>query len=614
MNSLKHVVKHPIISLLDSCTTLSQIKQIHNQLISNGFVNDPHLLGQFVSAIALKHPNNLAYSSQVLDQSSNPTVFALNSLIRAFSKSSTPHHSFHYYHQILKSDNISLDNYTFTFLVRTCTQILSPDTGSSVHAAIIKHGFEAVSHVQCALIQMYAELGFLELSRRLFLDITEPDLVTQTTMLSACARSGEVDFAWNLFDKMRSKDVVAWSAMIAGYAQCGRSRDALNLFHLMQIEGVKVNDATMVSVLSACSHLGALDQGRWAHAYIERNKLNMTVTLGSALVDMYAKCGDMDKAMEVFWSMNERNVYTWSGAMGGLAMNGAGKECLELFPLMKQDGIQPNGVTFISVLKGCSVAGLVEDGCRHFGSMKQVYGLDPVVEHYGCMVDLYGRAGRLNDAFDIINNMPMQPHVAAWGALLSACKTHGNMKLGELALQNLVKLEAKNDGAYVLLSNIYANSREWDRSSNVRELMKAKGVKKEPGCSVIEVGGEVHEFFVGDKSHPRYGEIEIMLEEIASRLRQAGYVANTNPVLFDIDEEEKESALCKHSEKVAIAFGLISLGKGVPIRIVKNLRICGDCHDVAKVISMVFSREVIVRDRNRFHHFKDGECSCKDYW
>ncbi|KAF9623804.1 hypothetical protein IFM89_005389 [Coptis chinensis] len=461
---------------------------------------------------------------------------------------------------------------------------------------------------------MYAELGFLGLARRVFLEVNGPDLVAQNTMLSACAKSGEVDFARSLFDRMPERDCVTWSAMISGYAQCGESREALSLFHCMQMEGVKVNEATMVSVLSACSHLGALDQGRWTHGYIERNNICMSVTLGSALIDMYAKCGDMGKAMEVFLGMREWNVYTWSAVMGGLAMNGAGKECLELFSRMKEYGVQPNEVTFVSVLRGCSVVGLVEEGRKHFDSIKQVYGLEPKLEHYGCMVDLYGRAGRLDDAFEFIKNMPMKPHAGAWGALLSACKIYGNMKLGELASRNLVELEAKNDGAYVLLSNIYADSRDWDRVTNVRELMKNKGVKKIPACSVMEVGGEVHEFFVGDKSHPRYGEIEVMLDEIARRLKLSGYVANTNPVLFDIDEEEKEDALVRHSEKMAIAFGLISLGEGVPIRIVKNLRVCGDCHEVTKMISKVFNREIIVRDRNRFHHFKGGDCSCKDYW
>ncbi|XP_042488541.1 putative pentatricopeptide repeat-containing protein At5g40405 [Macadamia integrifolia] len=613
MSSLRCITKHPTISLVESCSGLQEIRQIHTQLLINGLLNDPFFFAQFLASIALHHPQNVGYSQQLLDQSHNPTVFALNSMIRAHSKGPNPERSFHFFHRILSS-NLSPDNYTFTFLVRTCARVSLPKTSLAVHASLIKHGFELEPHIQSGLINSYAELGFLDSSRRLFSGIYEPDLVTRTAMLSACARCGEVDFAQKLFDEIPYRDPISWNAMIAGYAQCGRSREALHLFHLMQKEGVEVSEATMVSVLSACSHLGALDQGRWAHIYIERNRLRLTVTLGTALIDMYSKCGNMGRAMNVFWEMREKNVYTWSAAIGGLAMNGAGEECLKLFDLMKQECVLPNEVTFIAVLRGCSVVGLVEKGRKHFDSMIQVYGLEPELEHYGCMADLYGRAGHLDDAFDFISNMPMKPHAGAWGALLNACRIHRNMELGELALSKILELEDKNHGAYVQLSNMYADSRDWDRVSNVRQLMKAKGVRKIPGCSVIEVGGEVHEFFVGDKSHLRYGEIEVMLGEISRRLRLSGYVANTNPVLFDIEEEDKEDALCRHSEKVAIAFGLISLGEGVPIRIVKNLRVCGDCHDATKIISRVFNREIIVRDRNRFHHFKDGECSCKGFW
>ncbi|CAL9005843.1 unnamed protein product [Prunus brigantina] len=239
-------------------------------------------------------------------------------MIRAYSKSSTPSKSFHFYSRILQSrDNFLPDNYTFNFLVRTCAQLLARETGPSVHAALTKRGFENDPHVQSGLIFMYAELGCLHSCHRVFGEIVEPDLVCQTLLVCACARCGDVGFPRELFDEMPQRDPIAWNAMIAGYAQCGKSREALNLFHLMQMEGMRVNEVSMVSVLSACSHLGALDQGRWAHAYIERNKLRMTVTLETALIDMYAKCGNMNKAMEVFWGMKEKNVYTWSSALGG---------------------------------------------------------------------------------------------------------------------------------------------------------------------------------------------------------------------------------------------------------------------------------------------------------
>lgn len=461
---------------------------------------------------------------------------------------------------------------------------------------------------------MYSNFRSSTACHRLFEGIQNPDVVTKTAMVGAYAASGDIEIARTVFDEMLHPDSIAWNAMIAGYSHVGQYREALELFSAMQGEGVSVSEATIVSVLTACAHLGALEQGRWVHAYIQKKRIQLTITIGTALIDMYSKCGSMGKAMEVFKAMPEKNVYTWSSAMSGLAMNGAGKQCIVLFELMEKEKIEPNEITFVSVLRGCSVAGLVDRGLDYFDLMKNKYGIEPWPQHYGCMVDLYGRAGRLEEALQFIKSMPSKPHTGAWGALLNACKIHRNIELGELALSKILELEAMNDGAYVLLSNIYADFRNWKGVSNVRDLMKAKGVRKVPGCSVIEVAGVVHEFFVGDKSHPMYQEIEIMLGEINWRLKQAGYGAKTNEVLFDIEDEEKENALFWHSEKLAISYGLIALKEGVTIRIVKNLRVCWDCHDVTKFISKVFEREIIVRDRNRFHHFKDGLCSCQDYW
>ncbi|XP_074343743.1 putative pentatricopeptide repeat-containing protein At5g40405 [Apium graveolens] len=618
MSSLLHLGKHPNVILLETCKTLKQIKQIHTQMLTNGLFNDPKILGQYVSSIALKQPNFIDYSIQVLEHFERPPLFAFNSLMRAHYLISQPCKSFYFYNRIVgSSHDLRPDNYTFTFLIRTCAQLFVEKTSMAVYGCVLKYGFGVDSHVRSSLVSMFAELGLLDLSKKIFLEMFEPDFVTQTAMVSASAKLGDLVFARELFDGMPIRDLATWNAMMAGYVQCGKAREALDLFRLMQFEGVKVNEAGMVSILSACTQLGALNRGRWAHYYIEKCRLIVGVALGSALVDMYAKCGDVDKAMEVFWSLKEKNVYTWTSAMGGLAMNGFGNECLELFARMKHEGVEPNEVTFVSLLKGCSVVGLVEEGQRYFELMSKVYGLEPSTEHYGCMVDLYSRAGRLDEAFSFINSMPIKPHVDAWGALLNACKIYKNKELGELAFKKIGKLKGNDHGTYLLLSNIYAETKNWRRVRNVTRTMNAREVSqvtKVRCCSVIEVNGEVHGFSRGDTSHPRQSEIEEKMAEMSQRLKLAGYVANNNPVLFDIEEEEKENTTCEHSEKVAIAFGLISLNEGVPIRIVKNLRVCSDCHVVTKVISKIFDREIIVRDRNRLHHFKDGECSCNGCW
>ncbi|CAM8916124.1 unnamed protein product [Rhodiola kirilowii] len=613
MSGCRGIERFPL-SLISARTSARELKRIHGQVILRRLLADSQFLGQFIAAIALKNPSNIEYSKWVLKQCAQPTVFALNSMIRAHCKSSNPEKGFEFYKRIKSSDDLSPDNYTFTFLVRACAQLLERETGLAVHGCLWKHGFGRDLHVQSGLIYMYGELGLVDYCHQVSDEITEPEVVCQTALISACAKCGDVGFARQVFDTMKSRDLFAWNAMMAGYVHCGKSKEALNLFHLMQMEGVRVNEVSIVSVLTACSLIGALEQGRWAHMYIERNGLRLTLTLGTALIDMYAKCGNMSKAMKVFWGMREKNVYTWSSAMSGLAMNGSGEECLELFSLMIQDGTLPNEVTFIAVLRACSVIGLVDIGRTHFESMRKIYHLQPRLEHYGCMVDLFGRAGRLNEAVDFIYSMPVKPHAVAWSALLNACRIHKNTGLAELASQKMIELEAYNECGYVQLSNIYADSRDWDQASNVRQTMKVKGVRKLPGCSVIEVDGEAHEFFVGDDSHPKYSEIELMLSEISRRLKLVGYKESTNPVLFDIEEEEKENAIRKHSEKIAIAYGLLSLKEHLPIRIAMNLRTCWDCHEAAKLIAKAFNRVIILRDRNRFHHFEDGQCACNDYW
>lgn len=436
--------KHPMISMVESCISLREIKQIHTQLLINGFFKDKKVLSQFISSIALNHPTNVEYAHQFLDQCNfRPTLRTLNWMIKAYSETSTPQMSFHLYNTMLHPTSRLLpDNCTFNFLVRACAKMMALDTGASVHAALLKYGFGNDPYIQEGLISMYAEFGLLNFACLLFDEISEPSLVVQTTMMSACAKSGYIRFARQVFDNMLCRDTVAWNVIMLGYSRWGKPEDVLKFFYLMQKEGVKADKGSMVLVLSACTHLVALDEGRKAHTYIEENKLGINVHLGTALLDMYAKCGVMNKAMEVFSAMKEKNIYTWTSAINGLATSGAGKAALELFGLMKQEGVQPNEVTFLCVLKGCSAAGLVEEGRELFESMRNICGLEPKLEHYGCMVDLYGRVGLLHEALNFIDMMPMKPNMIVWGALANACNIYGNKELGELASRKMVELRS----------------------------------------------------------------------------------------------------------------------------------------------------------------------------
>ncbi|PSS23590.1 Pentatricopeptide repeat-containing protein [Actinidia chinensis var. chinensis] len=413
---------------------------------------------------------------------------------------------------------------------------------------------------------------------------------------------------------MPNRDLVTWTVMIGAYAECGNARESLVLFDRMREEDVVPDKVAMVTVVNACAKMGAMHKAKLVHEYIGRRDFSLDVILGTAMIDMYAKCGSLDSSREIFDRMREKNVITWSAMIAAYGYHGKGREALDLFPSMLTSGILPNRITFVSLLYACSHAGLVDEGLLIFNSMGDNYSVERDVKHYTCMVDLLGRAGRLDEALDLIENMSVEKDEELWGALLGACRIHNRTEMVEKAAKSLLDLQPQNPGHYVLLSNIFAKAGRWEDVAKIRELMTHRRLKKIPGWTWIEVDNKTHQFSVGDRTHTRSKEIYKMLKTLLEKLELAGYVPDTNFVLHDVDEELKQGMLYTHSEKLAIAFGLISTPEGTPIRITKNLRVCGDCHTFIKYVSAITNRLIVVRDANRFHHFKEGACSCGDYW
>ncbi|KAM3311970.1 hypothetical protein ACQJBY_032143 [Aegilops geniculata] len=437
------------------------------------------------------------------------------------------------------------------------------------------------------------------------------------TMLDAYAKGGGRDLpaARKVFDTME-KDVVSWNTMIALYAQNGLSAEALELYGKMLNVGggIRYNAVTFSAVLLACAHAGTIQTGKRIHNQVVRMGLEENTYVGTSVVDMYSKCGRVEMARKAFGKIKEKNVLSWSAMITGYGMHGHGQDALEVFNEMCRSGQNPNYITFISVLAACSHAGLLDMGRYWYKTMKNKFGIEPGVEHYGCMVDLLGRAGCLDEAYGLIKEMKVKPDAAIWGALLSACRVHKNVELAEISAKRLFELDAANSGYYVLLSNIYAEAGMWRDVERMRVLVKTRGIEKPPGYSSVELKGKTHVFYVGDTSHPQHKEIYSYLGKLLEIAQKAGYVPNTGSVHHDLDEEEKESALRIHSEKLAVAFALMNSVPGSVIHVIKNLRVCTDCHAVIKFISKSAEREIIVRDLQRFHHFKDGSCSCGDYW
>lgn len=440
------------------------------------------------------------------------------------------------------------------------------------------------------------------------------DLTAGNSLLSMYAKAGLIDQATTLFDQMVVKDTVSYSALVSGYVQNGKADEAFRVFRKMQACNVQPDVATMVSLIPACSHLAALQHGKCGHGSVIVRGIASETSICNALIDMYAKCGRIDLSRQIFDVMPARDIVSWNTMIAGYGIHGLGKEATALFLDMKHQACEPDDVTFICLISACSHSGLVTEGKRWFHMMVHKYGITPRMEHYIGMVDLLARGGFLDEAYQFIQGMPLKADVRVWGALLGACRVHKNIDLGKQVSSMIQQLGPEGTGNFVLLSNIFSAAGRFDEAAEVRIIQKEQGFKKSPGCSWIEINGSLHAFIGGDRSHAQSSEIYQELDNILVDINKLGYRADTSFVLQDVEEEEKEKALLYHSEKLAIAFGVLTLSEDKTIFVTKNLRVCGDCHTVIKYMTLVRKRAIIVRDANRFHHFKNGQCSCGDFW
>ncbi|KAK8926189.1 putative pentatricopeptide repeat-containing protein [Platanthera zijinensis] len=597
--------------LFNESLPFRHLKLVHGRLLRLGLHHDGYLLNILIrSSFISGHP---AHALLLFSQTQTPNLFHFNTAIRGLVSADRMPDAVQFYHQ-MRREGFSPDNFTFPFVLKACARIPDLETGTKIHSQLLKSGFELDVFVKTGLVSLYSKCGRLADAQKLFDEMSVTNVVSWTAIISGYTKCGRMELARRVFDGMVRKDVVSWSAMIGGYSSNGLPREALQLFFEMEAANMKPDCVTMVGALSACAKLGALELGERVSRYMEVSSFLSNPILGTALIDMYAKCGSMARAWAIFGRMKEMDRIVWNAIINGLSMTGHGKISFGLFAQMEKKRVAPDSNTFVGLLCACTHTGLVEDGRAYFSSLSRIYSIDPRIEHYGCMVDLLGRAGLLEEAHRLIKDMRMKANAVVWGALLGGCRIHRNIELAELVLKKLVVLEPRNSGNFVLLSNIYALSGRWAESAKLRWSMKREGIQKTPGYSWVEMDGFVHEFHVGDKSHPMSEEIYLKLDELSKQLKAMGYMPTTDDVLFDVEDEEKAHSLEHHSEKLAIAFALIRTQPEETIRVVKNLRVCGDCHSAVKLISRITCREIIVRDNNRFHCFREGACSCNDYW
>ncbi|KAL3620674.1 hypothetical protein CASFOL_035586 [Castilleja foliolosa] len=650
---LNFTTQKTILNLLNTecINSLQTLKQAHALILKTGHLQEHYIAGTLLKCYSNPQLGNLSILPQILNQVSEPNVFVFNSIIKGCINLKNPSLAISMYHKMVIS-NSRPNKYTHPQLFKACTAEGAIVEGLQVHGHVVKLGLNSDRHIISSGVQMYASFGFLKEAQNLFDSVGNLDVICCNAMIDGYMKTGDVRAAkelfetmeeknvgsWNtmisglcgngmifeakkVFDEMPERDEVSWSVIIDGYNKSGYFMDALELFNRMQRDEKKIKPDKFVlsTALSACTNLLALDQAKWIHSYITKDRIGLDPVLGTSLIDVYAKCGALDLARDIFEKMKKKEVFTWNAMINGLAMHGHADEAIDLFSKMGIDNkdnyhVKPNDITFVALLNACAHAGLVHKGLKYFVSMKQMYLIEPTVEHYGCVVNLLGKAGYFKEAEDLIDSMPVKANCAVWGALLCACRKHNNVELGEGVGEMLLDLEPRNSGRYVLLSNIYAKAGKFDRAERVRLLMKERGLKTVTGQSSIELNGIFHEFKAGDNSHPQMKDVDRMVEKIVREIELHGYKRDASNVLFDISEEEKETSLKYHSEKLAIAFGILNTERGDTIRVVKNLRVCEDCHEATKIISRVYEREIIVRDRVRYHRFKDGKCSCMDFW
>ncbi|XXG80379.1 hypothetical protein AAC387_Pa09g1266 [Persea americana] len=603
----------PTFRALESCSSMAELKQFHSQIIRLGLSTDNDAIGRVLKFCALSPFGNLDYALQLFEKIPHPDAFIYNTIIRAHLQTQSTRTCINFYSQMLHR-SVTPNKFTFPSVVRACCFEDAVEEGKQLHAHVLKLGYGADGFSLNNLIHMYVNCQRLDDARRVFEKMPARDVVSWTTLISGYSRWGLVDEAYEVFERMPERNSVSWNAMIAAYVQSNRFQEAFKLFDRMRVEKVELDKFVAASMLSASTGLGALEQGEWIHEYIERSGIELDTKLATTVIDMYCKCGCLEKAFEVFNGLPHKGISSWNCMIGGLAMHGRGLAAIDLFKKMEREKVTPDDITLVNILNACAHAGLVDEGRHYFDHMTKSYGIEPKMEHFGCMVDMLGRAGLLKEARKLIDEMPMSPDAGVLGALLGACKIHGDIDMGEKIGKDVIELEPQNSGRYIILANLYASVGRWDDVANVRKLMNDRGVNKAPGCSMIEMDGVVSEFIAGGRSHPQAKEIYSKVDEMLQCIRSVGYVPDKDGVLHDIDVEEKENPLYYHSEKLAIAFGLLKTSPGETIRISKNLRVCRDCHQASKLISNVFNREIIVRDRNRFHHFREGVCSCMDYW
>ncbi|XP_031249489.1 pentatricopeptide repeat-containing protein At2g03880, mitochondrial-like [Pistacia vera] len=663
-----------VISVLSFCSREGYLelgRRYHAFIIKNGIGDDQFVGTSLVDMYAKRGDVDSAVI--LVNQMPFLDVASCNCLISGYANNGLFDEAFSFF---VKLDSVGVrpNHYTYSTLLALCGSLLAIEEGKQLHAQIVKTQSSSKTAVDNALLTLYTKCGMMKDAESLFDSLVHRNVISWTAIINGCRQHGDFEKALRLFCLMREDGVdpneytytialascasmknlgcgrmfhaqvlklgmalsdfvgtsiinmytrlekicdankqlkemgkmasnVSWNAQIAGLVHNEKAREAVEAFNEMVKNDAACDEFTYSIMLKACSLLPSPATCEQIHSRLVKTKFQSNMHVGSSLIEAYNSCGSMEDAETVFSQMSAVDVVAWNSMIKAYSQNGYPRKAIILFQKMVEQGIKPTNYTFLAVLSACSHSGLVQEGHKLFESMEKDYGIQPEETHYSCMVDLLGRAGQLEKALDFINNLPIKPTAPLWRPLLAACRCHSNLQMAEFVAKKILDLDPKDATVYVTLANMYAEAGKRLDAENQRKLMTLKKVAKEPGCSWIEVHNKIYRFFSRDKSHPEMPEVYEKLKQVMQQIENVEHT----PIA-------KEDMVLYHSEKLAVCFGLISLPAKKRIRVFKNLRVCTDCHSFMKYISKIVEKEIVLRDNYRFHHFKQGSCSCGDFW
>ncbi|KAI3462928.1 hypothetical protein Pfo_019591 [Paulownia fortunei] len=571
-----------VLSSCSNCGLLDEGQQFHGYGLKSGLIFHQYVKNALVYMYSMC--SDVKGAMRVLNSAPRSDICTYNSVLNGLLGQGDLTEAWHVLRRmVVECEYDEWDSITCVNVFGVCGRLKDLILGRQVHSRVMKTGVGCDLFVGSATVDMYGKCG-------------------------------EISSMRNVFDGLQTKNEVTWTAILTAYSQNECFEEALKLFLEMDLENVVPNEYTFAVLLNSCAGMSALGYGNSLHARVEKIGMKDDTIVGNALIHMGSRCGLIEDANIMFSNMLHRDVISWNLMITGYSYHGLGKEALNVFQQMLVARQQPSYVTFVGVLSACGFLGRVDEGFYYLNRMMREFGIEPGLEHYTCIVGLLGRAGRLDEAENFMRSNPIKWDVVAWRTLLNACHVHRNYGLGRRVADIVLHMNPNDVGTCILMSNMHAKAKRWDEVVAVRKLMRERNIKKEPGLSWTEIRNDTHVFVSDDNEHVESVQIREKVKKLVAEIKTLGYVPDIVSELHDVEEEQKEDYLSYHSEKLAIAYALMKTPPEAPIRVIKNLRMCDDCHSAAKFISKLTNRRIIVRDVNRFHSFRDGYCSCADYW